>query len=138
MNSAYVLDAFALLAYLHGEPGGARVRQLLDEAVVGTARLNLSMVNYGEVVYVTERAAGPAAAEVAILTLDSLPIELVPADRALTLVAAHFKAHYRMSYADTFAAALALTMDAVLVTGDPEFKSLEGTLEIEWIAQRDA
>ena len=78
------------------------------------------------------------AAETAILTLDSLPIEVVPADRPVTLVAAHFKALHRMSYADTFAAALALAMDAVLVTGDPEFKPLEATLQIEWIAQRHA
>jgi len=48
--------------------------------------------------------------------------------------AAEFKANKKMSYADCFAAALAKLRKAELVTGDPEFKQVEGDLKILWIA----
>ena len=40
-----------------------------------------------------------------------------------------------MSYADTFAAALAQINHAVLLTGDPEFKALEEKeiIEVKWL-----
>jgi predicted nucleic acid-binding protein len=48
-------------------------------------------------------------------------------------LAADFQARYRMSLADAFAAALAKEKKAELVTGDPEFKALEGEVKIRWI-----
>jgi predicted nucleic acid-binding protein len=38
-----------------------------------------------------------------------------------------------VSYADAFAAATARRLDAVLVTGDPEFRSLSGSVKIHWL-----
>jgi hypothetical protein len=42
-----------------------------------------------------------------------------------------------MSYADTFAAALSQTHNAILLTGDPEFKALEKQklLKIKWLSR---
>ena len=40
----------------------------------------------------------------------------------------------RMSYADCFAAALAKLRKAELVTGDKEFKQVEGEVKVLWIA----
>ena len=133
MSQIYVLDAFALLAYLRGEPGAERVRDLLLRARSGEARLYLSLVNYGEVLYISERQGGRPAAEEAIRIIDHLPLEIVPADRDLTFAAAHLKARYPISYADAFAAALAQKLGAVLVTGDPEFRKVEAVVEIEWL-----
>ena len=46
------------------------------------------------------------------------------------------KPEHKMSLADAFAAALAKTKKAELVTGDPEFKPLEGALKgIVWLKQ---
>jgi predicted nucleic acid-binding protein len=39
-----------------------------------------------------------------------------------------------MSYADCFAAALAKLKKAELVTGDKEFRQVEGELKILWLA----
>lgn len=50
----------------------------------------------------------------------------------------HIKAHYRLSYADAFAVALAQKLDAVVVTGDPELKSVEELAHIEWLSQPNA
>lgn len=133
MNQIYVLDAFALLAYLRGEPGAERVRDLLLRARSGEARLYLCLVNYGEVLYISERQGGRPAAEEAIRIIDHLPLETVLADRDLTFAAAHLKARYPISYADAFAAALAQKLSATLVTGDPEFRKVEAVVEIEWL-----
>jgi uncharacterized protein len=64
-----------------------------------------------------------------------MQIELVPVDADLHLVrqAATFKATKKMSYADCFAAALAKLRNAELVTGDPEFKAVEGEIKIGWL-----
>ncbi len=133
MSQIYVLDAFALLAYLRGESGAERVRDLLLRARSGEARLYLCLVNYGEVLYISERQGGRPAAEEAIRIIDHLPLEIVPADRDLTFAAAHLKARYPISYADAFAAALAQKLGAILVTGDPEFRKVEAVVEVEWL-----
>jgi ribonuclease VapC len=39
----------------------------------------------------------------------------------------------RIAYADCFAAALAKSRKAELITGDKEFKLLEGEIKVEWI-----
>jgi PIN domain nuclease of toxin-antitoxin system len=55
---AYVLDSFALLAYLEGERGRPRVRELLAGAEAGVHAIFLSLINLGEVLYITERENG--------------------------------------------------------------------------------
>jgi predicted nucleic acid-binding protein len=60
-------------------------------------------------------------------------VEFHPATRALADQAALFKAAHRMSLADAFAAALAKTRKAELITGDPEFKALAKEIKIHWL-----
>ena len=54
--------------------------------------------------------------------------------RPLTFAAAHVKAHHSLAYADAFAIALAEEVDAVVVTGDPEFQQVEARIVVRWIA----
>ena len=81
------------------------------------------------------RGASPEMAEEKAKGIAGMPIELVGAETDLRLVrqAALFKAAKKMSYADCFAAALAKTRNAELVTGDPEFKAVEGEIKIGWL-----
>jgi predicted nucleic acid-binding protein len=51
----------------------------------------------------------------------------------LTRQAAAFKARGGLSYADCFAAALAKERKLELLTGDPEFKTLEKDIKISWL-----
>jgi ribonuclease VapC len=67
--------------------------------------------------------------------VEATALEIVPVERELALMAAHIKAEHAIAYADTFAAALAQRAGATLVTGDPEFKLLDGVLDIHWLAQ---
>ena len=98
--------------------------------------LALCVVNWGEVVYQFERSGGTAAAASVIRDIDNLPIEVVPADRDLTRLAAGFKAHGGLSYAAAFAAALARQRNAGLLTGDPELKALEKEIKILWLGRQ--
>ncbi len=129
----FVLDSFALLTYLNGEPGEARMVDLLTQARDGKNRLLLCVINLGEILYTVERRRGLTKAQQTQALLESLPIEEVPADRSLVLDAAHIKAKHPISYADAFAAALAERESATVLTGDPEFKTLEGRIKVEWL-----
>jgi len=133
LSASYVLDAFAVMAFLRDEPGGPRVRELLHAAARGETWLYLSLINYGEVLYMVERRWGEIELHRVIAHLDELPIRVMPIDRPLTFAAAHVKAHHTISYADAFAVALAQKLDAMVVTGDPEFKSVEELVRIEWL-----
>jgi ribonuclease VapC len=47
--------------------------------------------------------------------------------------AAKIKSRYPLSYADAFAVATALRENASVITGDPEFKRVEGLVAIDWL-----
>lgn len=128
-----VLDSYALLAYLENEAGALQVKSLLSQAETGSSRLWMSIVNLGEVLYITERERGLAHSRNVLATVEQLPVDLVIADRAHTLSAAHIKARFPLSYADAFAAALAQTKSVPLVTGDEEFSRVESLVAIEWL-----
>ena len=129
-----VLDSYSLLAFFEAEPGAKTMVDVFRSARDSGESLLLSVVNWGEVFYITLREAGLDRAEEVATAISSLPIEVLPADLELTREAARLKARGGIAYADCFAAALAKTRNAELVTGDPEFKPLAGTIKIHWIA----
>jgi len=131
-GTPYVLDSYAVLAWLQGEPGGAVVADFLRRAKRGDLSLSICVVNLGEVLYIVEREDSVQAAQLALATIDALPLKQVNAARELTFFAAHFKTRYRMSYADCFGMALAKMTRAALVTGDPEFRT-QDEVELVWI-----
>lgn len=131
----FLLDSFALLAYLNDETGRLRVEELLTLAESRKCRIIVCLVNLGEVLYITERERGLAMAQSVLALAERLPLELLDATRDLVLDAAHIKAHHSISYADAFAAATALRENAVVVTGDPEFESIEQLVKVEWLSR---
>ncbi len=130
-----VLDSWALMAFFHDEPSAGEVEKILLKAAEDKHPLLLSVINWGEIYYSVMRASSQEAAEQKARELASLPIELVPVAEDLELVrqAAIFKARKKMSYADCFAAALAKVKKVELVTGDKEFKEVEGDIKILWL-----
>ena len=129
----YVLDSYAMIAYFEDEPGADRVAQILKQLIQGKATGYMSVVNWGEVYYNTMREEGVAEAEKVILQLDKFPIQVVEVNRDFAYEAAKLKGKYRIAYADCFAAALSLKLNASLVTGDSEFKKLKERISIQWI-----
>ena len=51
----------------------------------------------------------------------------------MTYEAAKLKGRYKIAYADCFAAALSHRLNAVIVTGDLEFKKLGDEYSIQWL-----
>ena len=133
MDNAYVPDSYALIAHFEDEPAGEQVRKLLRTARAGRAKLYLSVVNFGEILYTTMRERGEDKAEEVCLVIDQMPLSIVDADRDLTMEAARLKARHPVAYADCFAAALAVMKRAKVVTGDPEFRKFKEAVKIDWL-----
>ncbi len=130
---ATVLDSYALISYLEREEGFEEVAKVFDECVARDREAYLCVVNWGEVIYHALRAGGEKAARLADDAMRALPMEIVEANNDLTLQAAHLKAFNKISYADCFAAGLAMKKKCELVTGDKEFKLLEKAVKVRWI-----
>lgn len=128
-----VLDAYALMAFFEDEPGADAVRAIIQESVEKKTSLAMSVVNLGEIWYAIARSNSAEVADRYIGDIKGMGIEIVDADWALTRQAAIFKARGNISYADSFAAALAVLKNAELVTGDKEFKPLEGEIRVVWL-----
>jgi predicted nucleic acid-binding protein len=135
-SAHYVLDSFALLAFLQAEPGMARVTEILKEAERGDCRVYLSWINLGEVLYITERAKGLLQARQTLAHVQALPIEMLAATSQAVLDAAHIKATHRLSYADAFAVVAALDKNATVLTNDPEFETVAEMVDVEWLVRK--
>jgi uncharacterized protein len=133
MPASPVLDSFALLAFLRDEPGSDKVAAILEKAGTREQPVHMTEVNYAEVQYIVRRKDGEAAWRTVAGELVAMPIQFHPADRTLADIAADFKTRFKLSLADAFAAALAKTRNIELVTGDLEFKEVEGEVKIGWL-----
>lgn len=131
--SVVVLDTWALLAFLDGEPAAQQVRQLLRNARRGRVTVLLSLVSYGECLYIVEREQGLQQTQRTIAIVDQLAVRVVPVDRPLVFEAAHLKARFSISYADAFVAAVAKRHRGQVLTGDPEFAAIESEVSVRWL-----
>lgn len=130
---AYVLDSWAVIAYLEDEPSAEQVEELVATAHEEQIPIYMSVINVGEVWYTLAREVSEEEANAGVKMLSDLRIQFENVDWELTMEAARFKAQTKMSYADAFAAALAKVKKADLVTGDNEFKPLDGQIKISWV-----
>ncbi|MDL5053959.1 type II toxin-antitoxin system VapC family toxin [Oscillatoria laete-virens NRMC-F 0139] len=133
--AAKVIDSWALIAFFEDEHAADEVEKILNLASARRHKLFMSAVNWGEVYCATMRKTSRAVADQLAGQIASLPIEIVGVSEDLHMVrqASLYKASYKMSYADCFAAALAKDRKAELITGDPEFKNVENEIKIHWL-----
>jgi len=128
-----VLDSFAILAYFQAEVGGKKVKEMLKQAKMEEAAVSLSLINLGEVIYITGRKLGKEKATEILRDILLLPIQLAEVTIDRVIAAAQIKAQYPISYADAFAVALAQEVNATIVTGDSEFKQVESIVKLSWL-----
>lgn len=121
----FVFDSYALIALFRGEKAAQQVKELLVTIANEDAAGYISAVNAGEIYYMISRKSNSKNAESAIGALLQMPLEIIEPSLQLCLDAAAIKAKYSLSYADAFAAALAISEKATLVTGDKEFENLK-------------
>ncbi len=132
----FVLDSYALIGYLENESFSDQIQHVLTQAKNRDALLYIHAIHIGEVYYITFREHGRSLADLAYSRIKALPIKTIDRiDEELLLTAAGLKAKHPISYADSFAAALAMIKNCPLITGDPEFTSLEkqGVISIKWL-----
>jgi predicted nucleic acid-binding protein len=124
----FVLDAYAVLVVLGDEAGAEDVATILSDEE--------SAISVGEVEYIVHRRVGAERARaVEDAMYDHPRLHVAQVTRERIREAANMKVGGSLSFADAFAAALALELDASLVTGDPEFKRLEAEgLRLHWVA----
>jgi len=133
----YVLDSFTLIGFLENEKFASRVESLLKQARKGKTVVYLNALHLGEVYYITLRERNQNLADLAYARIKSFPVRYIDIiDHELLRKAGWLKANYPISYADAFAASMAITRNSSLLTGDPEFKKLEKkeSISIEWLA----
>jgi predicted nucleic acid-binding protein len=124
-----VLDANAVIRYLEFGRDWEKVRTLFERTAEEDIKLFISVINWGEVIYTTAKKVGLSKAISDINTLSSA-LETIPAGEAETEAAVSLKHNFKLGYADSFAAALALSRNATLVTADPEFAKLGKRLKV--------
>ena len=131
-----VLDAWAVMAWLKGQqPAAGQVRLLLQAADGRELKLLMNIVNVGEVFYLSVKARDLAYGQRVLENLQSR-VTTISAGDELVMMAANLKSRHRISYADAFAAATAMSRASPLVTGDPELRRMaeqEPTLKLEWM-----
>lgn len=131
--STLVLDSYALLAYFEKESGWEQVTRHLTASANDETDLLLSVVNWGEIHYITQRLYGPEPTEEVLSAIDDLPIEVREVGRSDAQAAADLKARGGLSYADCFAAGLAREAGAAVLTGDSEFERVEDVVDVQWL-----
>ncbi len=129
----YVFDASALVAYFEDKPGAPKIEELLKEAARGRAEILISAVNFGEAYGVLLRQYGADRARAMVGAIHPLPIRFVDATVQRCLQAADVKTTYKLYYADSFAAALAIENKATLVTSDSDFRRLGHNFPAIWL-----
>jgi predicted nucleic acid-binding protein len=125
----FVLDTSAWMALDEREDGWEEVDALLTDAWDKKVRLHGCFVTLTEPEYIrTQEVNAEQAAEI-LTFVRSQPVTWHHSDAALCSSAAKVKAGHKLSFADSFIAALTQRLDATLVHKDPEFSPLAGVLK---------
>jgi predicted nucleic acid-binding protein len=121
------------MTFFEDRSGAPTVEDLLGKAAEAKYPLLMSVANWGEVYYSVWRTRGEGVASGKLREIAQLPIEIVDADFELTRLAASLKAVHGLRYAGCFAAALAHSRKAPLVTSDRDFERIESLVRVVWL-----
>jgi predicted nucleic acid-binding protein len=133
----FILDSFALLCLFDQKRKreNKAIRKYLEDAENGKIKLYLSKINEGEVFYKLYKYLGESIAVGFREDLKHgiIPVNIVSVNDKRAERASEIKARYPLSYADAFCIELAKDMNLPIITGDTEFKSVKGIVEVVWI-----
>ena len=122
-----VLDASALLAYIHGEPGAERESAVLDEAIIST-------VNLAEAI--TKLVLTTGSRERTLRLIEEAEVDVVDFDRGLAQETGVLSALTRtrgLSLGDRACLALAQRERAVALTADSGWSKINVGIDIQFI-----
>jgi predicted nucleic acid-binding protein len=129
----YVLDSNALLCFFQKEKSWEIVSNIFKEYLSGKIELSMSVLNYGEFLYIVKTRTDEIKYNQIKSQFDMLGVELVDIDLEQVNEAVEYKSQGGIAYPDTFVLALAKKNGSTIVTGDKEFKKFEKEFKIEWL-----
>lgn len=137
MNTIYVLDACALIAFLNDEPGADVVESLLNQADLKQIELFVNTINVLEAYYGVYHDDGLDIAKQTLEKIREFPVTILQTiTDDVFYEAGKLKASYSISLADAIATAEANVRGAPLVTADHhEFDELASAniVNVHWI-----
>jgi PIN domain nuclease of toxin-antitoxin system len=130
----YVLDSSAILRFLDGEAGAARVSEIIKSHLAGRCAVIISALHWGEVAGITCKIHGRPAMDLVLSRLSAFGFQIVPADADRAVRASQIKLKRNMPYIDAFGIELtADSPDHVFVTADFDFKPASRDVTIEFL-----
>ena len=137
METKYVLDSCALLAYVYKEAGDDIVKTVLLQASKGHVQVYMNKLNLFEAYYDIRRSEGLQQADNFYSMVLMSPIHIVDSlSDAVFREASRLKSQYRMSLADSIALGEASVRGASILTSDHhEFDPIEQNeaIKFAWI-----
>ncbi|CAN5524445.1 hypothetical protein BH10BAC5_BH10BAC5_27780 [soil metagenome] len=129
----YIFDSSVLISFFDKEKNAYAIASVLKEINRKNYNPIISVINLGEVYYHFLKTSDKLTADTVIDKFIGLNFIIMDIDWGLTRIAATFKSKHKMSYADTFAAALCKVSEGILITSDKEFLSLEKEIKINFL-----
>ncbi len=118
-----VLDTSAILALWNEEDEASTVEKILRDRP-HNRKIFISFMTFMECRYRVWKDHGRSAADELFRSLSLLPVTRVDVDDTLLMMASELKAQHKISVANSWIIATAITRNATLVHKDPEFEAL--------------
>ena len=132
-----VLDTSAILALWNNEDGASTVEKVIREASPSKP-VYLSFMTFMECRYRVWKDLGRSAADELLRSLNHLPVTRIDVDDTLIMIASELKAQHKISVADSWIIATAITCNATLVHKDPEFDDLSDKVAMKTLPYKKA
>lgn len=129
----YILDSNSLLCFFQKEKSWEKVADLFKQRLTQKVELIMSIINYGEFLYVVKTRANSSDYKQIVSQFELINVTLIETDLEQVLQAVEYKSWGVISYPDCFILALAKKFKATIVTGDSEFKKFSKGFEVEWL-----
>lgn len=134
---SFVLDTSAILALWNEEDGASIVEKILRDNS-HHRKIYISFMTFMECRYRLWKDHGRAAADDLFRSLSLLPVTRVDVDDTLIMIASELKAQHRISAAESWIIATAITHNATLVHKDPEFDALSDKVTMKTLPYKKA
>ena len=119
MTNVFVSDACALIAFLSGENGSEKIKDILQEALDEKIILKINQINLLEVYYNAIKKYDDITANKLLDEVINLPIEIVIGLKDNVFKeAGRIKAKYKIPLGDSIAVAECIIENGILVTSD--------------------
>ena len=133
MKQKILLDAYGLLLFLQKEGPYHVIKTIFRNAQAEDNPVLVNEMSLGEVFHITASVHSIEKAETFMPLLEILPLEIITNCLDDFMQAARIKAQYTIGTVNSLVVATASVRSALLVTGDPEFKKVDGLIPIQWL-----